>query len=63
MVEPTKVEQSKEYTGEDFVKEYQALCKKMGFQVVVTPVYVATNHGSFETVLQHSVGKLPKQQV
>ncbi len=49
------------YTAQDFFKEYQALCDKTGFQIVVNPTYVSTNHGSFETSLQVSVGAMPKK--
>lgn len=54
-------EQPKKPTAQDFAKKYQALCEEMGFRVVVTPVWTATNHGSFEMVLQHAVGELPKK--
>jgi len=46
----------------EFFKEYQALCEKHQFQIVVTPAWRATNHGSFELVQQSSVGKLPKRE-
>ena len=63
MSETTKVEQKKEYTAEDFAKEYQSLCEKTGWRVVVAPTWVTTNHGSFEMVLQSTVGRFPLEVV
>ena len=60
-METTKVEPKEEYKAEDFAKEYQVLCEKMGWRIVVSPSWVSTNHGSFEMVLQTSVGKLPTE--
>ncbi len=54
------VEDKKEYKAEEFAKEYQALCDRMGWRIVVSPAWVSTNHGSFEMVQQYSVGKLPR---
>ena len=48
-------------TAEQFAKEYQALCDKMGFRIVVSPAWTSTNHGSFEMVLQYTVGQLPAE--
>ena len=52
----------KKPTAEDFAKEYQALCGRMGYRIVVSPTWVSTNHGSFEMVLQYTIGKLPEKQ-
>lgn len=49
--------------AQDFVRDYQTLCERHGFRIVVSPTWVATNHGSFEMVLQQTVGRLPKQEV
>lgn len=51
----------KKQTAEDFAQEYKALCEKTGFNIVVSPSWVATNHGSFEMVLQYTVGAMPKK--
>jgi hypothetical protein len=60
-VEP-KVEKSESEKTQDFVKEYQALCEKHGYQLVVTPVWkVSQDTGTWSTVLQPSIGKLPKE--
>jgi len=48
--------------AEAFIKEYTELCEKHGMQIQVTPAWKSTNHGSFETVLQTSVGKLPSSK-
>ena len=55
-METTKVEP----TVQDFAKAYQELCEKMGYRIVVSPQYIARDDGSFSTVLQYTVGKLPK---
>lgn len=55
--QPVKTEQE---LAQDFAKEYQELCEKHGYRIVVTPAYIARDDGSFSTVLQHSIGKLPK---
>lgn len=62
MADDKIIEAKIEYKAEDFAKEYQALCEKMGFRIVVSPAWANTNHGSFEMVLQYSVGQLPKQE-
>lgn len=47
--------------AQTFVKEYQDLCNKHGFQIVVTPVWkMSQDTGTWSTVLQTSIGKLPK---
>ena len=43
---------------EDFAKKYQQLCEEMGFRIVVNPVYISRDDGTFSTQLQYSVGKL-----
>ena len=45
---------------EAFAKEYQDLCERMGHRIVVNPQYVARDDNSFSTVLQYTVGQLPK---
>ena len=49
-----------EQKTKDFVRDYEAICDKHQMRVVTTPVFVATNHNSFEVVLQTSVGRLPQ---
>ena len=53
-----KTEQQK---ANEFTKEYEALCKKHGFNIVVNPAFKARDDGTFSVVLQASVGKLPKE--
>ena len=45
-------------TQEEFAKEYQSLCEKMGYRIVVSPQYIPRDDGSFSTILQYTVGKL-----
>jgi len=61
MASEKKTEQQPK-TAQGFTEAYQKLCEEWGFRVVVTPVWVATNHGSFEMVQQPSVGKLPEKK-
>jgi len=49
-------------TAEDFAKEYQELCDKLGFRIVVSPVWLARDDGTFSMQLQYAVGQLPKAQ-
>jgi len=56
---PVKTEQE---MAQEFAKEYQVLCEKHGYRIVVTPAWVSRDDGSYSTTLQHSVGKLPKQE-
>ncbi len=60
MKEGTKKVQPKEYKAGDFAKEYQELCDKMKFRIVVTPAWVARDDGTWSMRLQTSVGELPK---
>ena len=55
--EPTKEQNPAEVFG----REYQELCEKYGYRIVITPVWSPTSHGSFELVLNHGLGKLPKE--
>ena len=60
-----KVQDKQEVQGntpELFAEKYQALVKETGYQLVGQPVWVGTNHGSFEMVIQYSVGRTPKQE-
>lgn len=51
-----------ELTPQGFVKEYQDLCEKYQMQIVVNPAFKAmADTGTFNVVLQSSVGKLPRQ--
>ena len=58
---PVEVAKSEGELAQDFVAEYKALCEKHQFRLVISPAFVATNHGSFEVVLQEQIGRLPKQ--
>ena len=54
-VEP-KPKTEQELTNE-FVEEYKRLCDKHGFNLVAVPAFKGTNHGTFEVVIQLSVGR------
>ena len=51
-----------EKTAQQFAQAYRALCEEYGMRIVVFPSYVARDDGSFSTVLQHSVGRMPKNE-
>lgn len=56
--------QSKETKSkaEEFIEKYQQLCEEHGHQITVQPVYVRRDDGSWTTVIQTSVGELPKRE-
>ena len=64
-IKEEKIEQLKEkdknpeYTAQSFFNDYKALVDRTGWQIVTSPAFVSTNHGSFEVVVQTSVGKVP----
>ena len=46
--------------AEEFLKEYNELCKVHGYRVVTNPAFQARDDGTWSIVMQTSVGKLPK---
>lgn len=60
-VEP-KVVEDKKPTAQEFAERYQKLCEELGYRIVVTPVWVARDDGTWSTQLQMSVGALPKEE-
>jgi hypothetical protein len=66
MAETTKkVEQAEvvnSFKPEDFQKEYEALCTKMGMLIVPSLAWVARDDGTWSTRVNLTVGALPKQQ-
>ena len=50
------------YSDKDFQAEYEQLCKKMGHSIFAKPIWVQTNHGSFELVLEYLIGKINPPQ-
>ena len=59
-VQPT-TEKSEQELMQDFFKEYQRLCDKRGFQIVVLPAFKSmTDTGTFNVILQTSIGKIAK---
>jgi hypothetical protein len=59
-IERPKTEQE---LAQEFIKEYQALCEKHGFQIVVNPAFKAmADTGTFNVVLQTSVGRLARKE-
>lgn len=46
----------------EFMREYEALCKLHGLELVAVPALVQTNHGTFEIGMRYSVQELAKSQ-
>lgn len=58
-VEDIKTEQE---LAQAFVREYETLCQKHGFQIVVNPAKkYLQDLGAWVDVLQSSVGRLPQK--
>lgn len=57
--QPELTEQQK---ANEFIKEYEALCNRYGFNIVVNPAFKARDDGTWSVVLQSGVGKLPKKE-
>ncbi len=53
------MEQTVEQTVEQqFIEEYNALCRLHGLQIAAQPNLVSTNHGSYEIVVQLMIVQL-----
>lgn len=64
MAETTKIVEGQvesPKTPEEFAKRYQDLCKEMGYQIVITPVWIKRDDGTYSMQNQVSVGELPKE--
>ena len=44
--------------AQQFNDEYEKLCKKHNLTIQATPAFVATNHQSFEIVIEYRVVKV-----
>lgn len=64
MTDNEKVEvKTEQELAQAFIKDYQELCEKHGFQIVINPAFKAmTDTGTFNVVLQTSIGRLPKEE-
>jgi len=54
-MDKTKV---KPKTAEDFAKAYKTLCEEWGFALVITPVWLSRDDGTWSMQLQKAIGKL-----
>lgn len=53
---------SKQEAAQEFIKRYEALCEETGFQIIVVPAWkISQDTGTWSTVLQSSVGLMPKK--
>ena len=60
MDKPKKIEKTESELAQAFINDYEKLCEKYGFQLIITPAFKARDDGTWSVVLQSSVGKLPK---
>ena len=60
MEDNKKEVESKKPTAQDFLKAYNELCEKMGFQIVCNPAFIKRDDSSYSVVMQISVGEMPK---
>ena len=59
-VQPT-TEKSEQELMQDFVTKYQALCEEYKLQIVVSPAFKSmADTGTFNVILQTSIGKIAK---
>ena len=63
MAEKKERELTEQEQASNFLKGYEALCQKYGFNITVIPAWKPTSHGSWELVLQSSIGRIPQQIV
>ena len=49
------------YDAQDFQKEYELLCKKMGMLIVPSLVWTHRDDNSWSTICNLTVGKLPQE--
>lgn len=61
MEKPVQPLESEEQKVQDFITEYNNLCKKHGYSITSQPAWLGTNHGSFEMTVQMSVNKLEQK--
>lgn len=53
---------SNQELAQEFIKKYEALCEETGFQIIVTPAWkISQDTGTWSTVLQSSIGEIPKK--
>jgi len=60
MISDMQEEKSERDLMQEFIEKYQALCEEYKLQIVVTPAYKSRDDGTFSTVLQTSIGKMPQ---
>jgi len=43
---------------QSFINEYNEICNKYGLQLIVQPVWIPTNHNTYEMSFKLAVGKI-----
>jgi hypothetical protein len=60
---PAPAVTSHQWTAEEFVKEYNELCERSGFQIVFEPRWAQSkDNGDYRLVIVSSVVSLPKDR-
>lgn len=61
-IQEGKIVESIKHTPQEFKERYEALCQETGYQVVVSPVYLKRDDGTYSTQIQTSVGQMPQPE-
>ena len=62
-IEEADVVKTEQQLMQEFVNKYSALCEEYQLQIVVVPAWkISQDTGTWSTVLQSSIGKLPKKE-
>ena len=62
-IEEADVVKTEQQLANEFIRKYSALCEEYQLQIVVTPAWkISQDTGTWSTVLQSSIGKLPKKE-
>ncbi len=58
-VEVQPKQKTEQELAQEFIKEYNSMCQRHGWQIVTTPAFKARDDGTWSLVLQSSVGRVP----
>ena len=60
MAETKERELTEQEQANNFLKGYEALCQKYGFNITVIPAFKARDDGTWSLILQSSIGRIPQ---
>lgn len=58
--EAEKIVEEMRPTPEEFMRDYAALCQRMGYRINIVPVWFQQDNGRFSLEIQTRVEELPK---